>query len=266
MLAEDVLSENGFPPSPLPSVPKPGSERKLSRRRRLTNFLLRRGHHRSTRKHHHGHPRKKHRGWIKRRQPRANSSGSSSSSLASSLGSEEDRIGSLEDERIGRPPMCGASYGDWSVPGADSYSVRQYDYKQTKEKGFSATPSFYELHAIDTYCSPSRMDRIFEHVEVRRIEQSIIILLIMNRLTFPFSLLRDWRKLWAVQPRRGTQTYPEYLSLIASCRIALPLCTVLEMVRMLEDQQQPIFFTLTIHIRCPVCLICRTNDQHCPVL
>ncbi len=172
--AEDTLFENGFPPSPLLSVPKPGSERKLGRRRRLTNFLLRRGNHRKRQKHHHAYTRKKHRGWIRRRRSRANSNSSSSSSLGSFVESEEDRIGSLQDERIGRPPMCGASYGDWSIPGANSYSVRQYGYKQTKEKGFSATPSFYELCAIDTYCSPSRMDRIFEHVEVRTIEQSII--------------------------------------------------------------------------------------------
>ncbi len=165
VVADDILCDNEFPPPPLIADPTPGSYRKLGRRRRLTNFLLRRGRHQGGKKYDGTHTRKKHRGWIRRKRSPVTSSLSSDDD--SSTGSDEDSIGRLQDERIGRPPMCGASYADWGVPGADSYSVRQYDYKQTKEKDFSCGPSFYELCAVDTYCSPSRMDCIFEHVEVR---------------------------------------------------------------------------------------------------
>ncbi len=192
VVAEDTLSENGFPTSPLISAPTPGLDRKISRRRRLTNFLLMRGHRRGHKHHDNTHRRKKHHRWIRRKPSHVISSSSTSSSMSddSSMDSEEDSVGSLEDERIGRPPMCGASYSDWGVPSANSYNVRQFDYKQTKQKDESANPSFYELCATDTYCSPSRMDRIFEHIEVRSNEVEYYTITVGdNSLTPTFAIL-----------------------------------------------------------------------------
>ncbi len=171
VLADDVLCDDELPPSPFLG-PTPGSYRKLSRRRRFADFLLRRGRRGRRKKHVGTHPRKKHRGWIRKKRSPASLS-SSSSDDASSGGSDSDSLDSLQDGRIGRPPMCGASYSDWEVPEADSYNVRQYDYKRTKRKDSSCGPPFYELCAVDTYCSPSRMDRIFEHIEVSMSKWSI---------------------------------------------------------------------------------------------
>jgi hypothetical protein len=141
----------------LPPAPVAGATAKLSRRRRLQNFLTA------------SKFRARRRERLRRRRPL---DGGYSSSSDDSDGSMSGNLADME--QIGRPPKCGASYSkgcdehtegaSWLDERGSSFSVRSVGYARTRVK-MPSGDALYDLAAIDAYHSPRRINEIVHLVE-----------------------------------------------------------------------------------------------------